>query len=231
LVGLAAPKLFNGYGVIKKFNRRLRNVFLTGFLITLPIALTIFILNFLFKSLDALSPVFTHWLILLGAPIPEGYRIPFLGVVMTFVFVFLVGAVTTNIFGKKVLHLWEEIIGKIPFVRRIYKGTKQVVSSFATMETKSFTKVVLIEFPRKGAHAIAFVTGKTTGELQRLTSDNHMKIFIPTTPNPTSGFVVFANPNEFIELNMTIEEGIKYVISGGIVTPEHVEKLIENSSV
>jgi uncharacterized membrane protein len=211
--------------VFKNFNRRLRNIFLTGFLITLPIAITIFILTFLFKSLDTLSPVFTHWLILLGAPIPEGYRIPFLGVVMTFVIVFFVGAVTTNIFGKKILHL-----GKIPFVRRIYKGTKQVVSSFATMDTKSFTKVVLIEFPRKGAHAIAFVTGKTSGELQRLTSDNHMKIFIPTTPNPTSGFVVFADPSELITLEMTIEEGIKYVISGGIVTPEHVEKSIKNSS-
>ena len=217
--------------MIKKFNRRLRNIFLTGFLITLPIALTIFILNFLFKSLDSLSPVFTHWLILLGAPIPEGYRIPFLGVVMTFVIVFLVGAVTTNIFGKRMLHLWEGIVEKIPFVRRIYKGTKQVVSSFATMDTKAFSNVVLIEFPRKGAHAIAFVTGKTSGELQRLTSDNHMKVFIPTTPNPTSGFIVFADPSEIVELDMTIEEGIKYVISGGIVSPDDIEKLIKNSSV
>ena len=217
--------------MIKTFNRRLRNVFLTGFLITLPIALTIFILSFLFKSLDALSPIFTHWLILLGAPIPAGYRIPFLGVVITFVVVFLVGAVTTNIFGKKMLHLWEGVVEKIPFVRRIYKGTKQVVSSFATMDTKAFSNVVLIEFPRKGAHAIAFVTGKTSGELQRLTSNNHMKIFIPTTPNPTSGFIVFADPSEIIELDMTIEEGIKYVISGGIVSPEDIEKLIKNSSV
>lgn len=231
MVGLAAPKLFNGYGVIKKFNRRLRNVFLAGLLITLPITLTIFILNFLFKSLDALSPIFTNWLILLGLPIPAGYRIPFLGVVMTFVIVFLVGAVTTNIFGKKMLHLWEGVVEKIPFVRRIYKGTKQVVSSFATMDTKAFSNVVLIEFPRKGAHAIAFVTGKTSGELQRLTSNNHMKIFIPTTPNPTSGFIVFADPSEIIELDMTIEEGIKYVISGGIVSPEDIKKLITNSSV
>ena len=160
------------------FNLRLRNIFLTGFLITLPIALTIFILSFLFKSLDALSPIFTNWLILLGLPIPAGYRIPFLGVVMTFVIVFLVGAVTTNIFGQKMLHLWEGVVEKIPFVRRIYKGTKQVVSSFATMDTKAFSNVVLIEFPRKGAHAIAFVTGKTSGELQRLTSNNHIKIFI-----------------------------------------------------
>ena len=217
--------------MIKKFKRRIRNVFLAGLLITLPITLTVFILIFLFKSLDTLSPVFTHWLILLGAPIPEGYRIPFLGVVMTFIIVFLVGAVTTNIFGKKILNLWEGVVEKIPFVRRIYKGTKQVVSSFATMETKSFTKVVLIEFPRRGAHAIAFVTGETKGELKRLTSDNHMKIFIPTTPNPTSGFIVFTDPSEYIELNMTVEEGIKYVVSGGIVSPEQAEKIITDSSV
>jgi uncharacterized membrane protein len=217
--------------VLKNFNRRLRNIFLAGLLVTLPISLTIFILSFLFKSLDTLSPIFTHWLTLLGAPLPEGYRIPFLGVIMTFIIVFLVGAVTTNIFGQKLLHVWEEIIEKIPFVRRIYKGTKQVVSSFATMDTKSFTKVVLIEFPRKGAHAIAFVTGKTRGELKHLTSDNHLKIFVPTTPNPTSGFIIFAEPSEFIELDMTIEEGIKFVISGGIVSPEQIIKSIKDSSV
>ena len=217
--------------MIKNFNRRLRNIFLTGFLITLPIALTIFILNFLFTSLDALSPVFTQWLIVVGVPIPEGYRIPFLGVVVTFVIVFLIGAATNNIFGKKMLHFWEGIVEKIPFVRRIYKGTKQVVSSFATLDTKAFTKVVLIEFPRKGSHAMAFVTGKTSGELLHLTSRNHIKIFIPTTPNPTSGFIIFADPTEIIELDMTIEEGIKYVVSGGIVSPEHIKKLITNSSV
>jgi len=217
--------------VLKNLNRRLRNIFLAGLLIALPISITIFILSFLFRSLDTLSPVFTHWLILLGAPLPQGYQIPFLGVIMTFVIVFLVGAVTTNIFGKKLLHLWEEIIEKIPFVRRIYKGTKQVVSSFATMDTKSFTKVILIEFPRKGAHAIGFVTGKTRGEIKHLTSDNHLKVFVPTTPNPTSGFIIFAEPNEFIELDMTIEEGIKFVISGGIVSPEQIKKSIKDSSV
>ena len=217
--------------MLKNFNRRLRNVFLTGFLVTLPIALTVFILNFLFKSLDALSPIFTHWLIVLGAPLPDGYRVPFLGVIMTFVIVFFVGALTTNIFGKKLLQFWEGIVEKIPFVRRIYKGTKQVVSSFATMDTKSFTKVVLVEFPRKGAYAIAFVTGKTRGELQRLTSDNHVNIFIPTTPNPTSGFVIFTDPSEITELDMTVEEGIKYVISGGIVTPEQARKLTEDARV
>ena len=217
--------------MLKNFNRRLRNVFLTGFLVTLPIALTVFILNFLFKSLDALSPIFTHWLILLGAPLPDGYRVPFLGVIMTFVIVFFVGALTTNIFGKKLLQFWEGIVEKIPFVRRIYKGTKQAVSSFATMDTEAFTKVVLVEFPRKGIHAIAFVTGKTRGELQHLSSDNHINIFVPTTPNPTSGFIIFTDPSEVIELDMTIEEGIKYVISGGIVTPEQARKMVKDAGV
>ena len=217
--------------MLTNLNRRIRNIFLAGLLVALPISLTIFILSFLFNSLDTLSPVFTHWLILLGAPLPKGYQIPFLGVVMTFVIIFLVGAVTTNIFGKKLLHLWEEIIENIPFVRRIYKGTKQVVSSFATMDTKSFTKVILIEFPRKGAHAIGFVTGKTRGEIKHITSDNHLKIFVPTTPNPTSGFIIFAEPTEFIELDMSIEEGIKFVVSGGIVSPDQIKKSIKDSSV
>ncbi|HJO56685.1 MAG TPA: DUF502 domain-containing protein, partial [Nitrospinaceae bacterium] len=137
---------------------------------------------------------------------------------------------TTNIFGKRLLHLWEKIVERIPFVRRIYRGTKQVVSSFATVDTKSFTKVVLIEYPRKGLHAIAFVTGKTRGELQGLTSDNHINIFVPTTPNPTSGFIIFTDPSEVVELDMTIEEGIKYVVSGGLVTPEQAHKLIEEAN-
>jgi uncharacterized membrane protein len=217
--------------LINNLKRRIRNVFLTGFLVTLPIALTVFIFTFLFKNLDALSPTFTRWLILLGAPLPEGYRIPFLGVVMTFLIILLVGALTTNIFGNKLLHLWERIIGKIPFVRRIYTGTKQVVKSIATADTKSFRKVVLIEFPRKGVHAIGFITGETRGELKHLTSEHHFNVFVPTTPNPTSGFLIFADSGEVTELDMTIEEGVKYVVSGGIVNPEQARKLTEDARV
>ena len=217
--------------MINNLKRRIRNVFLTGFLVTLPIALTVFIFIFLFNNLDAFSPTFTRWLILLGAPLPEGYRIPFLGVFMTFLIILLIGALTTNIFGNKLLHLWERIIGKIPFVRRIYTGTKQVVKSIATADTKSFRKVVLIEFPRKGVHAIGFITGETRGELKHLTSKHHFNVFVPTTPNPTSGFLIFADSGEVIELDMTIEEGIKYVVSGGIVNPEQARKLIEDARV
>ena len=206
--------------MIKKIKRRIRNVFITGLLITLPIALTYFILQFLFRNLDALSPVFTKVLINMGAPIPEGYRIPALGLVITLLIVLAIGWFTTNFFGKRFFHLGETIVEKIPFVRRIYKGSKQVVQSIANADTSAFRKVVLLEFPRKGMLAIGFVTGSAHGEVQDLTEENVLNVFVPTMPNPTSGFLIFAPPGELTEVNMSIEDGIKYVVSGGIVTAE-----------
>ena len=212
--------------MFKNFQRRIRNVFITGLLITLPIALTWFILQFLLNNFDALSPVFTNILIQLGAPIPEGYRLPFLGLVVTLLIVLIVGWLTTNFFGKKVFQIGELLIEKIPFVRRIYKGSKQVVSSIAEADTSTFRKVVLIEFPRRGLLAIGFVTGESRGEVQELTRENMLNVFVPTMPNPTSGFMIFSPLKELTEVSMTIEEGIKYVVSGGLVTPP-VLKIIE----
>ncbi len=203
--------------MLSRVKRRLRTIFITGLLITLPIAITFFILKFLFKNLDALSPVFTDLLIQAGAPIPEGFRIPFLGFFMTFLIILLVGILTTNIFGKQIVHLGETLVEKIPFVRRIYSGTKQVVVAFANADTDSFKKVVLIEFPRKGVHAIGFVTGEARGEVQEHTTGQVINVFVPTTPNPTSGFLVFSPKEEVQEIAMSIEDGVKYVISGGIV--------------
>ena len=212
--------------MLKNLKRRLRNIFITGLLITLPIVLTWFILQFLFKNLDALSPVFTNVLIRLGAPFPEGYRIPFLGVLITLLIILIVGWLTTSFFGKKIFQLGETLVEKIPFVRRIYTGSKQVVISIAQADTSAFRKVVLLEFPRRGLLAIGFVTGESRGEVQRLTQENMFNVFVPTMPNPTSGFLIFAPANELTEVSMSIEEGIKYVVSGGIVTPPGL-KVIE----
>tara|TARA_B100000029_G_scaffold157951_1_gene153333 strand:- start:275 stop:943 length:669 start_codon:yes stop_codon:yes gene_type:complete len=216
--------------VFKKLKRRIRNVFITGLLITLPIALTYFILQFLFKNLDALSPVFTKVLIDMGAPIPEGYRIPALGLVITLLIVLTVGWFTTNFFGKQMIKLGESIVEKIPFVRRIYKGSKQVVQSIAHADTSAFRKVVLLEFPRRGMLAIGFVTGESRGEVQQYTADNVLNVFVPTMPNPTSGFLVFVPPEELTEVDMSIEDGIKYVVSGGIVSTEEL-KLTEAKDI
>ena len=212
--------------MLKNLKRRLRNIFITGLLITLPIVLTWFILQFLFKNLDALSPVFTNVLIQFGAPFPEGYRIPFLGVLITLLIILIVGWLTTSFFGKKIFQLGETLVEKIPFVRRIYTGSKQVVISIAQADTSAFRKVVLLEFPRRGLLAIGFVTGESRGEVQRLTQENMFNVFVPTMPNPTSGFLIFAPANELTEVSMSIEEGIKYVVSGGIVTPPGL-KVIE----
>ena len=206
--------------MLKKLQRRIRNIFITGLLITLPIALTYFILQFLFKNLDALSPVFTKILIDMGAPIPEGYRIPALGLVITLLIVLAVGWFTTNFFGKQMINLGERLVGKIPFVRKIYKGSKQVVQSIAHADTTAFRKVVLIEFPRRGMLAIGFVTGSARGEVQQYTREDVLNVFVPTMPNPTSGFLVFAPPEDLTEIDMSIEDGIKYVVSGGIVDTE-----------
>ncbi len=216
--------------MFKKLKRRIRNVFITGLLITLPIALTYFILQFLFKNLDALSPVFTKVLIDMGAPIPEGYRIPALGLVITLLIVLTVGWFTTNFFGKQMIKLGESIVEKIPFVRRIYKGSKQVVQSIAHADTSAFRKVVLLEFPRRGMLAIGFVTGESRGEVQQYTADNVLNVFVPTMPNPTSGFLVFVPPEELTEVDMSIEDGIKYVVSGGIVSTEGL-KLTEAKEI
>ena len=209
--------------MFKKLQRRIRNVFITGLLITLPIALTYFILQFLFKNLDTLSPVFTNILIAMGAPIPEGYRIPALGLVITLLIVLTVGWFTTNFFGKRLISLGESLVEKIPFVRKIYKGSKQVVQSIAHADTSAFRKVVLLEFPRRGMLAIGFVTGSARGEVQEYTREDVLNVFVPTMPNPTSGFLVFAPPEDLTEIDMSIEDGIKYVVSGGIVDTERLK--------
>ena len=207
--------------MLKSFKRRIRNTFLTGVAVTLPIAFTFFILNFLFNALDkSLSPTFTRLLIQVGVPIPDGFRIPGLGVIMTLLVIFLVGLFTTNIFGAKLIHLGERIVEKIPFVRNIYTGIKQVVTTIASAETQAFKKVVLVEFPRKDVYAIGFVYSETKGEIQQKTANDVINVIIPTTPNPTSGFLVFVPKEDIIELDMTIEDGIKMIISCGIVSPK-----------
>ena len=216
--------------MFKKLQRRIRNIFITGLLITLPIALTYFILQFLFKNLDTLSPVFTQVLIDMGAPIPEGYRIPALGLVITLLIVLAVGWFTTNFFGKQMINLGESLVEKIPFVRKIYKGSKQVVQSIAHADTTAFRKVVLLEFPRRGMLAIGFVTGSARGEVQEYTREDVLNVFVPTMPNPTSGFLVFAPPEDLTEIDMSIEDGIKYVVSGGIVDTERL-KLIDTKDI
>ncbi len=165
-----------------------------------------------------------------GIPIPdpEKYKIPGLGVIMTIIFIFLFGVLTRSFLGSKLVQLGEMIVDRIPLVRNIYTGVKQIVTTIANADTKAFRKVVILEFPRKGLYSMGFITTENRGEVQALTEENVVNVFVPTTPNPTSGFLIFAPLNEVTELSMTVEEGIKFIISCGIVTPKYQqEKLLE----
>ena len=200
--------------------RKIRNTFIAGLLVTIPIAFTFFILNFLFKKLDStLSPAFTNMLIYFGVSISPEFRIPGVGVVITALIIFLVGVLATNIFGRELVKLGEMIVEKIPVVRSIYTGTKQVAQTILDADIETFSKVVMVEFPRKGLWALGFITCANRGEIQQKTGSEVLNVFVPTTPNPTSGFLVFVPNDQIIELSMTIEEGIKFAISGGIVAP------------
>lgn len=215
--------------MFSNLKRRLRNIFITGILITVPVAFTLFILNFLLKLLDNLIvPWFIKTLIEIGTPIPEDFRLPGLGLILIVLLIFVVGVLTQSFLGGKLVQLGEMIVDRIPVVRSIYTGAKQVVTTIAEADTKAFRKVVLVEFPRKGIYSVGFITGYTEGEVQELTDAKLVNVFVPTTPNPTSGFLVFVANEDIIELTMTVEDGIKFIISVGIVTPEyHQGKILE----
>lgn len=215
--------------MFSNLKRRLRNIFITGILITVPVAFTLFILNFLFKLLDNLVvPWFIKTLIRIGTPIPEDFRLPGLGLILIVLLIFVIGVLTQSFLGGKLVQLGEMIVDRIPVVRSIYTGAKQVVTTIAEADTKAFRKVVLVEFPRKGIYSLGFITGTTEGEVQELTDAKLVNVFVPTTPNPTSGFLVFVANEDIIELTMTVEDGIKFIISVGIVTPEyHQGKILE----
>ncbi len=211
--------------MFKKLKHRIRNIFIAGLLIILPVGITYLVLSLLFNNVDKLlSPILTKLLIFIDVPIRPGYRIPGLGFISTILIVFFAGLLTTNIFGRKLVKLGELILEKIPVVRSIYTAVKQVIDTIAHTNKKAFRQVVILEYPRKGLYSVGFITCDSKGEIQDATGDDMINIFVPTTPNPTSGYLIFASKKDIIPLSMTVEDGIKLVISGGIVTPNNERK-------
>jgi uncharacterized membrane protein len=154
--------------------------------------------------------------------LPETYlqiRIPGLGLILVVILVFVVGLLTRNFIGRKIVHLGENIVDRIPLVRVLYTGVKQLLEPLFLQKTNAFKKVALIEYPRRGVHVIGFVTGESKGEVQNKTSKDMMNVFVPTTPNPTSGFYILIPEDELVYLNMSVEDAFKLIISGGIVSP------------
>jgi len=157
--------------------------------------------------------------------LPETYlhiHVPGLGLILVVILVFAVGLLTRNFVGRKIVRLGENIVDRIPLVRVIYAGVKQLLETIFLQKTEAFKKVALVEYPRRGAYVIGFITGESKGEVQNKTDKNMINIFIPTTPNPTSGFYILIPEDELILLNMSVEDAFKLIISGGIVSPPEV---------
>ncbi|MDH4183119.1 MAG: DUF502 domain-containing protein [Nitrospinota bacterium] len=208
---------------MKGFTHHIKRTFLAGLALVIPIVVTILIFKIMFNTLDnLLGPVVTRGLLLAGAPIPQNFQVPGLGIISTILIVFMAGALTTNYFGKKLFALSEWIVDQIPLIRTVYTGAKQVMNAISTAGSQSFSQVVLIEFPRKGIFTLAFITGESTGEVQERTKEELVNVFLPTTPNPTSGFFIMVPKQDLIELEMPVEDGIKMLVSGGLVTPPFV---------
>jgi uncharacterized membrane protein len=194
----------------------LRRYLMAGLLVWVPLGVTLLIVAFLVDLMD-------QTLRLLPASIqPEnilGFRIPGLGAVLTAVIVFVTGMIVTNLFGMQLFNIGERILQRIPLVRSIYASVKQVTESMFS-SGKSFRKVVLVEYPRKGMWSLAFQTGTGAEEVRDKTGRDVTNVFIPTTPNPTSGFFLMVPREDVIELDMSVDDGLKMLLSVGVVVPE-----------
>jgi len=194
----------------------LRRYLMAGLLVWVPLGVTLLIVAFLVDLMD-------QTLRLLPDSIqPEnilGFRIPGLGAVMTAVIVFVTGMIVTNLFGMQLFNIGERILQRIPLVRSIYASVKQVTESMFS-SGKSFRKVVLVEYPRKGMWSLAFQTGTGAEEVRDKTGRDVTNVFIPTTPNPTSGFFLMVPREDVIELDMSVDDGLKMLLSVGVVVPE-----------
>jgi uncharacterized membrane protein len=213
-----------GTGTMK---HKLKNAFLAGLAVTIPVGLTIYILIFLIDLMDGLLRI-----------IPSQYhpdrflgvRVPGLGVIATVVLIFAAGFLTTSYLGGKFFRFAEALVERIPLVRGIYQAIKQIVQTMVSKEGQSFKRVVLVEFPRPGLYTVAFVTGVTTGELKDKTGGNCINLFVPTTPNPTSGYYVMVPEDGVTDLEMSVEEAFKLIISGGMIAPTENKELRKNEN-
>lgn len=199
-----------------------RRYIVAGLLVWAPIMVTLLVIRFIVELLDGTLSLLPN------AYQPEqliGFNIPGLGVLLSVSIVFFTGMMVTNILGKKLIHLGELLVDRIPLVRSIYNAVKQVATTIFAKDGQAFKKVYLVEYPRKGMWSIAFQTGNCAEEVEKHIGQKMLTIFIPTTPNPTSGFLMMIPMSEGIELDMTVDQALKLVISLGVVQPNLEETI------
>ena len=189
---------------------------ITGLLIWIPLVITIWVLKLIVDALDQtlllLPPEFRteNWL---------GYHVPGMGVVMTAVIVFITGVFATNFFGARLVQLWHEVLNRIPVVNSIYSSVKQISDTLFSSSGQAFRKALLVQWPREGMWTIAFLTGTPGGDVAQHVKGDYLSVYVPTTPNPTGGYFIIVARKDVIELDMSVDEALKYIISMGVVPP------------
>lgn len=196
-----------------------KRYFLTGLLIWVPLVITAWVLTVFVGTMDQtlrLLPPAIHPQSLFGFDIPGA------GVVLTLSVILITGLVTTNIIGQRLVLLWEYALARIPVVSSVYKSVKQVSDTLFSSDGNAFRKALLVQYPRQGSWTIAFQTGSPAQEVAAHLPGEHISVYVPTTPNPTSGFFLMMPASDVIELDMSVDEALKYIISMGVVAPiEH----------
>jgi uncharacterized membrane protein len=206
---------------VKGFKTILKNYFLTGLLVILPIFITVYVIWYLIKAMDVVLDYIPD------KYLPETYidiYIPGLGLILVVLLILFVGILTRNIAGRKVLQLWDDMVDRIPLARILYSSVKQLLQAFFFQNSNSFQRVALIEYPRRGIYVLGFITGESKGEVQEKTNRKVINVFIPTTPNPTSGFYVLVPEEDLMLLDMSVEDAFKLLISGGLVSPNDMQR-------
>ncbi|APZ43399.1 DUF502 domain-containing protein [Acidihalobacter ferrooxydans] len=194
----------------------LRRYLIAGLLVWVPLVITVVVIRALVDFMDR------SLLLLPSGWRPEawlGYAIPGLGLLLTVTIVLVTGLFAANMFGRRVVAVWESLLSRIPLVRHIYGAVKQVAETVFSSSGDAFRKVLLIEYPRKGIWTLAFQTGNGSAEVQRRTAEEVITVFVPTTPNPTSGFIMMVPRNAVQELEMSVEDALKLIVSLGVVAP------------
>ncbi len=204
-----------------------RRSIIAGLLVWVPLGVTAFVISFLVGVMD-------KTLVLIPKQYqPDtliGFHIPGLGVVLSILVVFVTGVVIANLFGKQLVAIAESLLSRIPLVRSIYAGVKQLMETVFVSGGQSFRKVLLLEYPRKGLWTLAFQTGTETGEAQLKTAEDVINVYVPTTPNPTSGFFIMVPKSDVVELDMSVDDGLKMLISMGAVVPDGKFSITQKSA-
>jgi uncharacterized membrane protein len=205
----------------------MKKYFITGLLVLVPVVITFWVLSSLIQTMD-------QSLLLL----PEdwrpkklfGFSMFGLGALLTLVVIFVTGLIATNIFGQQIILLWEAMLSRVPVVKSIYSSVKQVSDTIFSDSSNAFRQALLVEFPRKGVWTVAFLTGEPGGDVKNHLKDDFVSVYVPTTPNPTGGYFLMLPKDEVVELDMSVDQALKYIISMGTVEPSIKSEQVTKST-